>query len=134
MNWNYISGFFDADGSISAISAGKGENKTLQISFHNNELIILKCIQKFIFDELGFKGNISFKKSKNINHQDAYDLKYKYRQAIIVSNKMSLLHPKKVYRIKMYNLIQEKTNRNGKYTFEQKTERNNLLNLFSKHY
>lgn len=133
MNWNYISGFFDADGSISAISAGKGENKTLQVSFHNNELNILESIQKFIFDELGFNGTIVLKKSKNINHQDAYDLKYKYRQAIEVANKMSLLHIKKVHRIKIYNLIQEKTNRNGKYTLEQKTERDNLLELFTKH-
>lgn len=133
MNWNYISGFFDADGSISIITEASGKNKSLQISFHNNELIILQSIQKFIFDELGFNGNISLKKSKNINHQDAYDLKYKYRQALEVSNKMSILHPKKVHRIKIYNLIQEKTKRNGKYTLEEKNERDELLDLFTKH-
>ena len=133
MNWNYISGFFDADGSTSIIAESSKRNKSLQVSFHNNERIILETIQKFIFDELGFNGTISLKKSKNINHQDAYDLKYKYRQALEVANKMTILHPKKVHRFKTYNLIQKNTKRNGKYTLEEKAKRDKLLDLFTKH-
>ena len=133
MNWEYISGFFDADGSVSAMSARKTENKTLQLSFHNNELTILQEIQAFIYKELNLKGKISLKKSKNVNHQDAYELRYLYTQALSVGNRMSILHPKKAHRIKIYNLIQEKTVRNGRYTTEQKKERDDLLDLFLRH-
>lgn len=133
MNWQYITGFFDADGSITAVSHNKGKNKSIQISFHNNELVILENIKDFILKDIGILGTIAKKTSKNINHQDAYDLKYSYRSALTVANNLMSIHPKKVHRIKIYNLIQEKTNRNGKYTEQEKLERENLLIQFFNH-
>ena len=60
MNWEYISGFFDADGSISAISTHKNRNRTIQLSFHNTEKSILEDIQRFILKDIGYNiSNIS---------------------------------------------------------------------------
>ena len=64
MNWNYISGFFDADGSISLVKASKKCNKTLQVSFSNCEKRILESIQEYIIKEVGATGHISIKKKK----------------------------------------------------------------------
>ena len=130
MDWNYITGFFDADGSITLTCPNKGKNKTLQLSFHNNELEILKSIQKFILDDLGIKGFISKKLPKKDNHNIAYDLKYNYISALKVANKISSLHPKKSHRIKIYNLIQTKIKRNGKYSNEEILEREILEKKF----
>jgi hypothetical protein len=133
MTWDYISGFFDADGSVTVVSNGKGKNKTLQVSFHNNEINILEEIQSFIYEQLNIKGVISLKKSKNIKHQDAYDLKYCFRNALLVANMLKSLHNKKIHRIKIYNIIQLKTNRNGKYTIEEIKEREELVEKFFNH-
>lgn len=133
MNWNYITGFFDADGSITACSAHKGKNKTIQVSFHNNELTILEEIRDFIFEDLGIKGSISRKPARKESHQDSYDLKYLYQKGLSVANKIATIHPKKKHRIKIYNLIQEKTKRNGKYTLVEHEEREKLLILFFNH-
>lgn len=64
MNWKYISGFFDADGSITLTRNTKNSNKTIQVSFHNNELDILEKIKTFIFENLNVNGSISRKKLK----------------------------------------------------------------------
>ena len=126
MNWEYISGFFDADGSITLSSQIKSKNKTIQVSFHNNEREILESIQSFILEELEVKGHISLKKAKKDTHQDSYDLKYVYLNGLKVVNSITSIHPKKTHRIKIYNLIQEKTKRNGKYTEEELLERKRL--------
>lgn len=131
MTWDYITGFFDADGSVTAVLVGnKEKNKTLQVSFHNNEINILKEIQSFIFQELGFKGSISLKPAKKETHNDAYELKFVYRQALEVANKMTSIHPKKKHRIEIYNLIQQLTKRNGKYTEQEINDRNALIEEF----
>jgi intein/homing endonuclease len=133
MNWDYITGFFDADGSITAVSHGKGKNKSIQVSFHNNEMSILEEIKQFILKDINIIGTISKKISKNENHQDAYDLKYSFRNGLAVANKLISIHPKKLHRIKIYNLIQEKTKRNGKYTEQELLEREELVIQFFKH-
>ena len=46
---------------------------------------------------------------------------------------MASIHPKKSHRIKIYNLIQENTKRNGKYTEAELLKRNNLVDEFFKH-
>lgn len=130
MNWEYISGFFDADGSITLSAQSVNKNKTIQISFHNNEREILESIQDFIFEELNVKGHISLKKARQETHQDSYDLKYVYRNALEVANRLTILHPKKAHRLRVYNLIQEKTKRNGKYTEQELLERRELEENF----
>lgn len=133
MNWNYIAGFFDADGSISVIKVNKNKNKTLQVSFHNNEVYILDQIRYFILKELKIMGTISLKPAKKETHSDSYELKYSYQNALRVANKLNILHKKKKYRIDIYNQIQEKTKRNGKYSEKELKERENLLEKFLKH-
>ena len=130
MNWEYISGFFDADGCITLTSTHSGKNKTIQVSFHNNELEILQQIQDFIFSELNVKGHISLKKAKKENHNDSYDLKYVYQNGLKVANMLNSKHPKKKRKIEIYNLIQNITKRNGKYSEQEILERNNLEILF----
>lgn len=133
MNWNYISGFFDADGSISFTKAGNSKNKTLQVSFHNNEADILIGIQFFIYKELGFKGTMSVKPPKKETHKTSYELKFVYNQAYKVSCKLKSIHPKKKHRIKIYHKIQQATVRNGKYTDDQFKYREQLGEEFHKH-
>ena len=130
MNWEYISGFFDADGCITLTAKSSGKNKTIQISFHNNELEILQEIQSFILQELNVKGHISLKKARKEQHKDSYDLKYVYQNGLKVANMLNLKHPKKKRKIEIYNLIQRKTKRNGKYNEQELLERNNLEKAF----
>ena len=130
MNWEYISGFFDADGCITLTSTHSGKNKTIQISFHNNEREILESIQSFILQEIEVKGHITIKRAKQDTHKDSYDLKYVYLNALKVANNLISKHPKKKRKIELYNFIQEKTNRNGKYTEQELQERRNLEEQF----
>lgn len=117
MDWNYISGFFDADGSITFVKHHKNSMKTPQLSFSNNEKSILIEIQEFIYNELKIKGFISTKKQHNYTN---YELKYVYIPKVLaIVNNINSLHPKKSYRI---NLIKNKliniVPKNGKYNEE----------------
>ena len=131
MNWEYISGFFDADGSISISKPTNNKNKTIQISFHNNERDILESIQSFILIDLNVKGHISLKRARHENHKDSYDLKYVYLNGLKVANKLLSIHPRKKRKIELYNLIQEKTKRNGKYSEQEIRERRTLEEQFN---
>lgn len=115
MNWNYISGFFDADGSVSYTYPRKGKNKTAQVSFHNTEMSILNKIKSFIDSEIGVKGSIVTKKPRSENHIISYDLKYKFRSAIEVLKRLDIRHPKKRQRKNLLLQIQKIKPRNGKY-------------------
>lgn len=117
MNWNYISGFFDADGSITLSKPSNSRYKTVYISFHNNELAILEEIQKFIYQELKIKGAITTKKPKKSNHNIAYDLKYDFfEKTVLILKKMKLIHPKKKHRALISARLYANVPRNGKYT------------------
>ena len=131
MNWNYISGFFDADGYISMLKPNKNKNKTLYVGFTNVELDILNEIKTFIEFELGVKGTITKKTSNNENHSDSYELKYVYNNALKVIDNIDTHHPKKKHRkniiIEQYSKL---TPRNGKYTEEMKEKREKMVESF----
>jgi hypothetical protein len=117
MNWNYISGFFDADGSISYVVNTKNKPKIPQISFHNCKLEILEQIKDFIQTDLGIKGFITVKKSYKENHNTAYDLKYSHLpKCLLLSTKLKSYHPSKIMRLKSLPVVKEMTPRNGKYS------------------
>jgi LAGLIDADG-like domain len=119
MSWDYISGFFDADGSLTLTTNKAQQFKTVQLSFHNNELSILEEIRHFIENELGIKGSIATKKPEKEVHNVAYDLKYVYFSK--VNRILSLInsnHPKKSHRIKISFELELVTPRNGKYNNE----------------
>jgi hypothetical protein len=120
MTWEYISGFFDADGSIGYYAPSKGQNKTAFVSFHNNEKSIINKIQKFIESELGSKGSLSTKKPRELNHNLSYNLLYSNKVAIEISRRLVTVHPKKRHRINILSKIAKLVPRNGKYTDELK--------------
>ena len=134
MNWNYISGFFDADGYITMVSPNKGKNKTLYVGFTNVELNILEEIKDFIESEINVKGSISKKNSRQENHSDSYDLKYLYNNALKVIEQIDSHHPKKKHRkeivIEQYLKL---TPRNGKYTDDMKEKREKMVETFFSH-
>lgn len=129
MNWNYISGFFDADGSITFVKKCKNGMKTPQLSFSNNEKDILVEIQEFIQRELNVKGFICKKThNKFIN----YELKYTHLPKVLsITQYINSLHPKKSFRInlirtKLINIIP----RNGKYNDELLSKYNDFEKQF----
>ncbi|MGB0887285.1 MAG: LAGLIDADG family homing endonuclease [Vicingaceae bacterium] len=131
MNWNYISGFFDADGSITLSNPGNSKYKTVFVSFHNNELSILESIKRFIEKETGVKGVIVKKKARLKKHNTAYDLKYDFLPKVItIINYLKIQHPKKIHRIKVAKQLAKIVPRNGKYTNDLLVKRKELEEIF----
>jgi hypothetical protein len=127
MNWDYITGFFDADGSISLVRQNKNRERAPQISFHNNELNILENIQSFIKKELNIIGHISKKKKAKEHHGQQYDLKYHgFPKCIVIGSKLRSIHQKKIKRILLSELIHKITPRNGKYSEQTLKTRSEL--------
>lgn len=131
MNWQYISGFFDADGSITFVRNHKNEERSPQISFSNNYKEILIEMRDFIEEELNIKGTITKKKAQKDTHSDNYDLSYNYfPKALLLKKKLKLKHPKKIWRFNLLLQLNACTPRNGKYTQEIKNERDRLTKEF----
>lgn len=118
MNLQYISGFFDADGSITmSYNSKKDKFKTIKIDFTNVELNILLQIQKFLIDNYNLKLFISTKPAKKITHSTSYVLSVSSNQQCIKLCKLlDSKHPKKLHRINTILKYHDKvTIRNGKY-------------------
>lgn len=121
MNINYISGFFDADGSILMSKNHKKDKfKSLFIDFTNTEKDILIQIQKFLY-ELNIKSYLTSKKTYKENHNIGYCLSVPGNQNCIKLCKiLESKHPKKLHRIntilKYHDIV---TIKNGKYTEKQ---------------
>lgn len=118
MNLNYISGFFDADGSITLGKSLKtNKYKSIKIDFTNTELGLLHEIQKFLINNYQLKLYISTKPAKKENHSISYSLSCTGNQKCIKLCKLlDSHHPKKLHRIntilKYHDLV---TVKNGKY-------------------
>lgn len=133
MNWQYITGFFDADGSITLAVSSKGRRRSPQLSFHNNELEILTSIQTFIEKELNVVGHISAKKKAKEHHGQQYDLKYvNFPKCVEIIKHLNSIHPKKAKRFEVIKKLYPLTPRNGKYTDEMSAERDILEQEFFK--
>jgi len=115
MNWNYITGFFDADGCVMYSRPGKTKKRCAVVSFSNVERSILNKIQEFIKNELGYNGSIATKYPRTENESTSYDLKYIHRSAVEVLKRMDTQHPKKRHRKNVLLRIQKQKPRNGKY-------------------
>lgn len=116
MSIEYISGFFDADGSFCLISIHKNEHKTLQLSFCNNEDSILVEIKDYLLHNFKIKGSISRKKARQASHADNFELKYTRIHALNLVKLLKSNHPKKKFRINVaIRYYEEVTVRNGKY-------------------
>lgn len=133
MNWKYITGFFDADGSITLAVISRGRKRSPQLSFHNNELEILLDIKEFIQKELGLKGFISSKRKAKEHHNQAYDLKYvDFKKCTEIIKYIKSIHPKKKKRFEVINKLYFFTPRNGKYTEDMLKQRKTLEEEFFK--
>lgn len=117
MNLDYISGFFDADGSVGLYRFVRGGYRIPCVTFHNTDLSLIKEIRTFFLENHGFRGSLSTKKPTKKTHSISYDLTYSYNQAYILCGLITSRHKFKIKRTrcitKYYNLV---TNRNGRYT------------------
>jgi hypothetical protein len=132
MNLNYISGFFDGDGSIS-LSKHKSTNlyKSISIDFTNTDINILKEIQSFLLNKLNIKGYVISKMIVHSNHTPSYTLKYSHNNAYLLCHYLNSIHYKKLYRINcIIKYYKEVTIRNGKYTQKEQSRKLAFERLF----
>lgn len=133
INDSYISGFFDADGSITMCKNASSEKyRTIKIDFTNTQLDILLEIQKYLLDKYNLKLHLATKPPKKNNHSISYVLsvasnKVCYKLCEIIKSH----HPKKLHRIntilKYHNSV---IKRNGKYNEKEKMRRLAYERLF----
>lgn len=118
MNLDYISGFFDADDSITMCYNKKSDKfRSIKIDFTNTQLNLLKNIQSFLLNKYNLKLSISTKPARKSNHAISYSLSISSNQACYkLCTLLNSIHPKKKHRInvvlKYHNTV---TRKNGKY-------------------
>lgn len=131
MNIEYISGFFDADGSITLCKQKKSNKfRYPKIDITNNYIEILEQIQKFLIEQ-GIVSHISTKPAKKENHNISYVLAAQRNHAIELCKLLKSKHPKKQHRIncitKYYKNV---TPRNGKYSEKLSSKKEAFERLF----
>lgn len=133
MNIDYISGFFDADGSITmAKRLSNSIYRCLKIDFTNTKLSILLDIQKYLMEEHNLYLAISTKPAKKENHSVSYALSSSSNKVVYkLCSLIKSYHPIKRHRIntilKYHNLV---VKRNGKYNNKEKLRRLAYERLF----
>lgn len=127
---DYISGFFDADGSITLSHNSNKLYRTPKLDFTNVELEPLQKIQDF-FKENGINMYISTKLPRKKSHSTSYTLSCSNNNAIKALEFINSLHPKKRHRINtILKYYKQVTMRNGKYTSKQHTRKIAFERLF----
>ena len=133
INDSYISGFFDADGSIT-MSRDKSNSlfRTIKIDFTNTQFDILEEIRKYLLEKYGLKLYISKKPPRNDRCLESYTLSSASNQICYkLCEIIKSAHPKKRHRIntvlKYHNKV---TKRNGKYNEREKTRKLAYERLF----
>ena len=133
MNLHYISGFFDADGSITMCKNSKNDKyRAIKIDFTNTKLNILLEIQKFLLNNYDLKLSISTKPALKENHSIGYSLSLNSNQKCLkLCMLLNSFHPVKLHRIntilKYHNLV---TKKNGKYSLNEINKRLAYERLF----
>lgn len=132
MNMQYISGFFDADGSIT-MSRNKSNSmfKSLKIDFTNVELSLLLEIKQFLQDR-NINLSISTKPAIRETHSVSYALSSSANQTVIkLCRLLESHHPKKLHRINtVLKYHNEVTKRNGKYNDKERQRKLAYERLF----
>ena len=122
MNLHYISGFFDADGSITLSKQARTDKyKSIKLDFTNTNPAILYEIKNYLYDNYQIPTYISTKPSKKENHAIGYTLSTNSNQSSLkLCRLLDSHHSKKKHRIntvlKYHDLV---TKRNGKYNTKQ---------------
>lgn len=118
MNMDYVSGFFDADGSIT-LSKWHSTDKyrsAIKIDFTNTDLALLLEIKEY-FRSLGLRSYISTKPPRKDNHRISYSLACGGSYAIRLAKLLSSKHLVKKHRLAVLNKYYlAVTPRNGKYS------------------
>lgn len=133
MTLDYISGFFDADGSITMCRSNKNDiYKAIKIDFANTHLSILLEIQKYLLDNHNLKSHISTKSIRKVNHSISYTLSVGSNQKCLqLCRLLNSHHPIKKHRIntilKYHDLV---IKRNGKYNTKEHIRRIAYERLF----
>ena len=118
MSEDYISGFFDADGSITmSYNSKKDKFRTIKMDFTNTKPNILLEIQDFLLKKYNIRMYMCTKPSRKKNQAIAYALSCcSNQQCYQLCSIIKSVHPKKLHRIntvlKYHNLV---TKRNGQY-------------------
>lgn len=133
MNLEYISGFFDADGSITmSKNSNTDKFRAIKIDFTNTDLPVLLEIQSFLLQNHNLKLSLSTKPARKANHSISYALSLNSNQKCIELCKLiNSRHLKKRHRIntilKYHDLV---TLRNGKYSTKESFRRLAYERLF----
>lgn len=132
MNIEYISGFFDADGSITMCKNNRDNIfRSIKIDFTNTEKDILIKIKKYL-NSIDITCTITTKSISKENHNISFTLSIQGNQNCIKFCKLvSSKHPKKLHRINTVLKYHDKvTKRNGKYNEKEFTKRIAYERLF----
>lgn len=131
MNIEYISGFFDADGSITLTKSNKNKQfKSLKIDFCNNYLNILQEIQNYLI-KYNIKSYLLKKLPKKSTHNINYTLTVQGNYALNLCKLLNLKHPKKLHRANCINkYCLQVTKRNGKYNLNDTNKKYAFERLF----
>jgi hypothetical protein len=119
MDLNYISGFFDADGSITMSYQSKDDKfRCIKIDFTNTDKNLLLEIQQYLLLNYNLKLSISTKPAKKTSHSIGYSLSASSNQVCYkLCELLNSHHSKKLHRIntilKYHNIV---TKKNGKYS------------------
>lgn len=132
MNIQYISGFFDADGSISLCKQYKNSKyKALKIDFTNTDKKILIDIQNYL-NNININSCLITKKVYKDNHSQSYCLSISNNHAVNLCKLLNSKHSKKRHRINCINKYYKSvTLRNGKYNNRQHKRKLAFERLFN---
>lgn len=127
MNYQYLAGIVDGEGTIGITSLKSKIRFSPFISISNTNKQLLNTILEFLKKE-GFNACISTKKPRKENHKTCYSLtikdKYAIKLAKILKNELLIKAEQATLLAENYEIC---TPRNGKYNSELLVMKNNLI-------
>lgn len=124
----YIAGLLDGEGTITLSRIHSANTfRTPVVSCSSTTIEFLELLKSY------YGGNISKQKVYQSHHKQSWSWKARYHAAIKVCDDMKILmlDPSKIYRAKLiseqYPLV---TNRNGKYSEEQRLAKHSFEDQF----
>ena len=129
LDWAYLAGFIDADGTISIRKNYKsGKTYSPQVSISNCDKSVLEW-----FKHLIGSGTICTKKAKKETYREGYDLRWSYNTALLICERcLPYLKIKQDRANILINDWKLCTPRNGKYTEEMWKRKLNLVKKIRK--
>jgi hypothetical protein len=127
MTFDYIAGIVDGEGTIGLRKCANGYYP--YVSICNNHLILIETIRDFLLSH-NIKGCIVVKKPYKATHNINYELRFRYNMSLLLIEKIIKFLIVKSNRAELLlNEYKNNTPPNGKYTIQQKINKDNLYNL-----